>query len=108
VIFVGVISKLTERSLNVYENKGPVWKNVTAAITPAEAGVHLGGVDSRLRRNDTWAVVFVGVISKLTEGSLNVYENKGPGWKNVTAAVTPAEAGVHAERVDSRLRGNDS
>jgi len=52
-------------------------------------------------------VVFVGVISKLMERSLNVYENKGPVRKNVTAMVTPAKAGVHPDRLDSRLRGND-
>jgi len=43
---------MTERSLNVYENKGQVWKNVTAMVNLAKAGVQLCRLDSRLRGNE--------------------------------------------------------
>ena len=43
----------------------------------------------------------------MNERTGNVYENKGQVWNNVTAVVTPAKAGVHLDRLDSRLRGND-
>jgi len=29
---------MNERTGNVYENKGPLWKNVTTVVTPAKAG----------------------------------------------------------------------
>jgi hypothetical protein len=64
---------MNERTENVYENKGPTWKNTIAFVTPAKAGIRcverghlarrrrhpresggplLGPLDSRVRGND--------------------------------------------------------
>jgi len=33
---------MNERTENVYENKRSLWKNITAFVAPAKAGVHPG------------------------------------------------------------------
>jgi hypothetical protein len=41
---------MNERTENVYENKGTLWKNITAIVAPAKAMAHAGKAGFPLSR----------------------------------------------------------
>ena len=77
--------KVTERSGNVYENKGSAWKeSKEAGMAQKPSGSYAFVAGVLCSKMDDKSIIRSGTAAhapKLTERSWNVYENKGSAWK---------------------------